>query len=162
MTAYRTCHNCALANAPCARRAAIAEGLSGLNVTSVKFRCAERVPLFTRGQRVTVTWNVPQKDEPGYEDWAQESWPATVIAERGSKFQIVVDDVDSDEGTPARSWMKNPTLHAKVTVAKLQPLNEPARDLCLDCDGVVQPDGTVPDCWNGDPPSRRCINRARQ
>ena len=153
MTAYRTCLHCVRARDLCERRADVARGVAGLGVTSVKFRCPERIPLFTPGQRVSVTWFIVDPDGR-YGDGIHETWPATVIAQRGTKFQIVVDDVDGDEGTPARGWMKNESLHAKVTVGKLRPLSEPDRKLCPDCDGVIQSDGTVPGCWQVE--SSRC------
>lgn len=148
---YRPCTNCVREKAPCPRRERIATGIKGLGLTSVKFRCAEREPIFTIGQRVTVTWLVRAESDCWYDDGAMwESWPATVIAERGSKFQIVVDDVDSDEGTPARNYIKSETLYCNVTAGKLNPLDEPPRSVCGACGTVRGLDGTVAGCWGYD------------
>lgn len=160
MTYYRPCKNCLLEKEPCPRRDAVRAALKGTGVTSAAFRCNERKPIFAIGQRVTVTWLVPEHDEyGGYENGLHESWPATVIAERGTKFQIVVDDVASDEGTRARAWMKNESLHAKVTAPKLKALDEPNRELCPSCQAVVQPDGSVVGCWNDEISPARCLKR---
>lgn len=152
MSFYRPCTNCVREKAPCPRRERIAAGIKGLGLTSVKFRCPEREPVFAVGQRVTVGWLVPpyHPDECSFEDYMEERWPATVVAEQGSKFLICVDDVDSDEGTPARSYIKSETLYCKVTVGKLAPLDEPRRCVCGVCGTVRGLDGSVAGCWGYD------------
>jgi hypothetical protein len=149
---YRPCHNCKLERLPCARRDGIAAQIRGLGLTGVKFRCKERQPLFTVGERVNVTWLVPTGDSwDGYhEDRTSESWPATVVAERRPKFQILVDDVDSDYDTPARDYIKNESLYAKVTAAKLTALDEPARNVCAVCQAVQIADGSIAGCYGYD------------
>jgi hypothetical protein len=137
MAFYRTCVNCKLQKKPCLRRDELAEVLRGQKVTSVKFHCDQRRPLFEIGQRVSVTWAVPD----GWEDDSPstlESWPATVIAERGSKWQILVDDTDSNKNTPARSYIKNKTLYAKVTSGKLTARDEAPLQVCGVCQNVVR------------------------
>lgn len=54
MTYYHTCRGCSLFGKPCARRDSIATSIKGLGLTSVKHRCAERVPMFRSGQSVLV------------------------------------------------------------------------------------------------------------
>lgn len=139
MGKYRTCYNCAVDQTHCVTRSLLVEALAGLNVTSVKHRCPDRKQLFKIGQRVSVTWAVPD-DDGHYGEATEETWPATIIAEKGSKFNICVDDVNSDYETPARSWLKNPTLYAKVTANKLKPLDEPKRAVCELC-GIVENNG---------------------
>lgn len=130
MASYRTCHNCAHDPNECATRDKIKRAIAGLSVTSVKFRCPDRAPLYLPGERVIVTWLVPLCKGPSYEDWQHEEWPATVIMENGAKFIICVDDVESDEGTPAREYVKSPNLYCKVSPGKLRALNEPRRAVC--------------------------------
>ena len=132
MTAFRTCKNCIREAAPCERRDALKASLRGLSVTSVKHRCAGRQPLFSAGQRVSVTWPVGDFDE-GYSD---ETWGATVIKEVGPRFLIKVDDANSDCDTPAKGYVKNPSLFAKTTAARLTALDEPIQAICPTCDRV--------------------------
>lgn len=157
MSKYRTCHNCAVNPAECPTRARLTSALAGMNVTSVKHRCPDRKQLFQSGERVSVSWVVPGGD--GYDEYAdatEETWPATVIAEKGSKFIICVDDVDSDCDTPARDYLKNPSLYAKVTVNKLKPLDEPKRAVCELC-GIVENNGFA-ECWQqGTVPHSKCL-----
>jgi len=155
MTYYRTCHNCAHSRSECATLARIKRGLSGLNVTSVKFNCPDRAPLYRVGDRVSVSWPVPE--DGGYYDYSTlESWPATVIREHGPRFVIAVDDVNSDHETPARSFIKNDSLYCKVSAAKLTPLREASRSVCKLC-GIVSGSG-FDNCWQGGVvPDRRCL-----
>jgi hypothetical protein len=133
MTYFRPCKNCVRATAACDRRDQVRGAIKGVSITSVAFRCDQRVPIFAVGQRVLVHWIVPDP-EGDYRDATEERWPATVVAERGTKFQIIVDDVPSDYETPARGWIKNESLHAKVTATKLEPLDEPTRKVCGVCE----------------------------
>ena len=89
---YSTCTNCAVDKGTCARRAEIRAAIKGTGITSAKFRCDDRQSIFNPGQRVAVTWPVGAD----YDDTNYESWPATIIAEVGTRFLISVDDVDGD------------------------------------------------------------------
>ncbi len=147
MTYFRPCKNCIREKTLCARRDEVRTAIKGTGITSVAFRCAERQPIYSVGQRVAVTWPVNNGCDSEYPDWTLETWPATVVAERGTKFQILVDDASSDFETPARSFIKNESLYAKVTAPKLGLLAEPDRQVCAICQGVRQPDGTMIGCF---------------
>lgn len=156
MTVYRTCHNCAVDRDECATRDIIKRSIAGLHITSVKFECENRNPLFRPGQRVSVTWPVNAAEGEYYEDYYEETWPATVIKEVGARFLICVDDVESDYETPARSYIKSDSLYCKVSAGKLKPLEEPKRSVCGLC-GVVGGKGFV-ECWQmGCVPHSQCL-----
>lgn len=135
MTVFRTCKNCVREKEPCERRDGLRASLAGLGVTSVKHACKLREPLFAVGQRVTVTWPVVL-DEEWIREANEETWPATVLKESGSRFLIQVDDTASNHETPAKEYVKNPSLFARTTAARLRPLDEPARDVCPACHRV--------------------------
>jgi len=144
MAYYRTCFNCLDRHTKCETREQIKRSLAGLSVTSIAFRCPDRKPVFTPGERAQVTWHVYPEDW-AYEDGASpESWPATVVQEVGTKFVIKVDDVESDCGTPARDYVKNQNLYCKVSASKLTRLDEPFREFCAKC-GEIGGDG-FPGC----------------
>lgn len=158
MTIYSTCINCAADRKSCQRRATISRAIKGCSITSIKFRCVDRIPMFAPGQRVSVTW--PTTDDQGFVD--TETWPATIIVESGSRFVIQVDDVPGDLETPAREYVNNPNLFAKVTVSKLRALDEPARIICDFCGGAPG-DGPCPERgkgWDDNPPSCLLSRRA--
>lgn len=160
MTYLRTCHNCRFAREDCATRASLRESIAGLGITSAKFKCANRAPTYRTGQRVSVSWPVPSEDGYAYE-YDPESWPATIIGESGPRFKIVVDDVASDLGTPAKDYLKNQTLYARVSAGKLKPLDEPSRLVCPACEAVPAIGGEISGCW-GEPGYRpqRCLKDA--
>jgi hypothetical protein len=154
VTSYSTCINCATDKVACGRRNEVRAAIKGTGITSVKFRCADRKSMFHAGQRVAVTWTV---GGDGYE--LDETWPATVIRESGNRFVLSVDDVDSDEGTPARGYIRNEQLFVKVSPHRLQKLDEPDRKICEFCqltpgfgdicknkDELWGGDGSPPDC----------------
>lgn len=143
MAAYPTCNGCAIDKASCARRNSLRSAVKGLGLTSVRFKCADRVSLYQPGERVSVTWPVLFDDE-----WTNETWPATVIQDAADgKFVIRVDNVDSDYETPASEYMKNASRFAKVSKAKLAKLDEPARNICASC-GAYTAEEIAAECYS--------------
>jgi hypothetical protein len=130
MTSYTTCINCAADKATCERREQVRAAIKGAGITSLKFKCDKRQSMFHVGQRVAITWEV-QTEAPYSLD---ETWPGTVVRENGTRFVVAVDDVPSDEGTPARDYIKNDGLFVKVAPHRLQALDEPDRSICGYCE----------------------------
>ena len=149
---YRTCKNCAFDHRTCQRRAALEAGVKGLGLTGVTFRCDQRQPFYRVGQRVGVTWKFVLPEWGwGYEEGvSEEEWPATVVAETKRGFRIVVDDVPSDNETPARDYIKSDSLYCNVTAGRLRALDEPDRPVCGYCGSAENGDGTVTGCWSPD------------
>lgn len=146
---YRTCKNCAFDHRSCERRSALEAGVKGLGLTGVTFRCDLRQPFYRIGQRVGVTWKFVLPEWGwGYEEGVSaEEWPATVVAETKRGFRIVVDDVPSDNGTPARDYIKSDSLYCNVTAGRLRAIQEPDRAVCGYCGSAENGDGTVTGCW---------------
>lgn len=134
MTYFRTCHNCVYAGEECATREILRRKIKTLGITSLKFNCGNRAPVFRAGQRVSVTWPVGyDHDCYGQVEYEQVSWPATIVQERGSRFLIVVDDVVGDDGETKASDYLKAGLFAKVTAGRLEAIGEPARRVCQEC-----------------------------
>lgn len=157
MANYRTCHNCRVDRNECATRGIIKQAVAGLHVTSIKFTCPDRAPLYRAGDRVSVTWLVNAEIDDHYPaDYNEETWPATVIGEVGPRWLICVDDVPSDLETPARDYIKSGNLYCKVSAGKLAPLDEPKRCVCDLC-GLVGGNG-FEECWQqGTVPHPKCL-----
>ena len=153
---YRTCKNCAFDHRTCDRRARLEAGVKGLGLTGVTFRCDQREPFFRVGQRVGVTWRLVLPEWGwGYEEGlSAEEWPATVVAETKRGFRIAVDDVPSDNDTPARDYIKSDSLYCNVTAGRLRALDEPDRAVCEYCGSADNGDGTVTGCWA---PDEQCV-----
>jgi hypothetical protein len=144
---YLTCRNCGVDRNGCARRAEIRARVKGLGITSLKFRCADRKPIYHAGQRVEVTWKYCPPDWDWEEGMSLETWPATVVQETKKGFLIAVDDVPSGNDLPAREFIKSASLYCNVAAGKLAPLNEPDRRSCDYCHSIENADGTVTGCW---------------
>lgn len=149
MTHYATCTNCAVDKATCARRKQITDGLRGLSVYSLKFRCADRKALFHAGQRIKFDWT--------YWDDCNEGYPVTfngtVVREVGTKFVVQVDDARDDchEIEAKDVFTKTDVLMIKVRPADMRALNEPDRRVCESCFEI---EGGEPRCYWQDGPWR--------
>ncbi|WP_298164997.1 hypothetical protein [Novosphingobium sp.] len=130
MTSYSTCINCAADKATCERREQVRAAIKGSGITSVKFKCDKRQSMFHVGQRVAITWEVSTEADYSLD----ETWPGTVVRENGTRFVVAVDDVPSDEGTPARDYIRNDRLFVKVSPQRLRALDEPDRPICNFCE----------------------------
>jgi hypothetical protein len=162
---YATCRNCGVDRHTCERRAQVRAGVKGLGLTSIKFRCDMRRPLYHPGQRVEVTWKYYPADWEYDEGYSLETWPATVIQETKKGFLISVDDVPSSCDLPAREYIKNENLYCNVVAGKLSPLTEEDRPICAHCKSALNTDGTVTGCWSangydGIAPVTNCLAQA--
>jgi len=141
MAYYRTCKGCALEKLPCKRREQIRTSLAGLSVTSVKFRCTTRAPLFIMGQRVSFPWRVFGEPDPhGDADEAQAVFHGTIAWEAPpTKFVVRVDTgkcqsiSDDWDVVDASSVFQNESLIVKVRSADLTCIDQPSRTLCMSC-----------------------------
>lgn len=140
MAYYHPCKNCAVDVVDCERRAELRKAIAGLHVTSIKFKCATREPLFRTGQRVKFYWS--HWDQSDYDGSGVENkliFLGTVVAEEGSKFIVRVDDIDgvsadgAYEDMPPRSVFRSDGLVVKVKPCDMGPLNEPDKKMCPNC-----------------------------
>ena len=137
MTYYFPCRNCATDKTACKRRLEVKSALSGLNVTSIKFKCEDRKPMFGAGQRVSFAWKVYQDDCEGvqYGEVYETEFVGTVISEanRGLRFIIRVDAVNEYYDFIPSEVFKNDNLIIKVKPVDMVALDEPNRSFCLGC-----------------------------
>jgi len=140
MAYYHPCKNCAVNIYACERRAQVREAIAGLHVTSVKFRCADRKPMFRSGQRVKFAWSHwEQSDYDGSGCENKLVFSGTVVAEKATKFIVRVDDVDgiavddNYESMNPRDVFNNKRLVVKVKPCDMVALDEPDRPMCESC-----------------------------
>jgi len=144
VTHYASCTNCAVDKATCQRRKEIADGLRGLSVYSIKFRCADRKALFHQGQRISFHWTLWDKCGGYDEATTRLQFSGTVLRESGAKFIVQVDhgiDVHG-EGVEAKDvFTQNDQLLVRVRPADMRALDEPAKRVCGTCfwvEGVAE------------------------
>jgi hypothetical protein len=143
---YRTCFGCKRAAAECERRQEVREAISGLGVTSIRFTCQAREPLFSPGDDVIVTW--PMSFD-GYGEAEDVPFMATVIGEtRSGKYRIRVHPgpcLDDEEDIEAPQDLRSDG-HARVSASRLRPAGGPRRRVCTTCGEIP---GVTSDCLNG-------------
>lgn len=86
MTFYRTCTGCLSQGKPCDTRNALRKRLAGIGVTSVKWKCADRKPVYQVGSPVWVD-TVADNDDADYRD----EFPGIVIDVGGTRPLVFID-----------------------------------------------------------------------
>jgi hypothetical protein len=129
---FQPCFHCAADKANCLRRASIRQSISGLGLTSVKFTCADRVPRFRRGQRVSFDWRYYDDDGSGEEYTA--SFVGTIMHEKkgNRRFAIRIDPDGEFYDLKPAELLKSPEF-ISVRHDDIKVLDEPDRPMCLTC-----------------------------
>lgn len=90
---YRTCVGCYMEKEPCPARDHVRRTVKGLGVTSIKWRCSNRVPRIAVGDPVwaetVADLNSTEIGDDGYP--LRHSFPAIAIANSGSKMIVFID-----------------------------------------------------------------------
>lgn len=133
MTSYLTCQGCISAKTKCEYRDAMRDRLKGLSVTSVKWKCAARAPLFAPGDPV---WALTWAGEEYFEgERSIDNFPAVVIKMIGSKALVYIKpDVEScDLEYTFQPASKLSNGFCKITLSRLTPREAPRESLCEHC-----------------------------
>lgn len=139
MAYYHPCKNCAVNHLDCDRRSEIQRAISGLSVTSIKFKCDIRKPRFCEGERVSFRWRYFMGEQISQDDFDAEeillSFAGTVIreAQRNLRFTVRVDrHQESNDLTPSDVF-RNDSLVINVKPDDMTPTGEAARIFCPNC-----------------------------
>lgn len=137
MTVYRACWGCVSDGSTCPTRAAVRDQIRGLGVTSIKWRCKDRVPKFKIGDAVwvrTVSDMASSIDDNGETIFGD--YPGHVVDIRGSKILIHI---------PAGAFPRNeddypfsPSSHSghgfcKVPFARVTARDSDREEICPQC-----------------------------
>ena len=90
MTSYPTCQGCTHSKARCETKEAIRSRIKGLNVTTIKWICDARTPIFNPGDAVWATTWDGMPDENGSWEWTFDDFPAVVINQFGTKAVVYI------------------------------------------------------------------------
>lgn len=169
MTHYATCNGCILQNQGCPKRERVRETIKGLGVTSLKFSCPARSPLFMTGQRVSFPWrhyDDESRDIYGEVSFESLTFHGTIIQEvrGGNRYVVLVDGgpcIASDgEIYESSDVFRNEDLFIKVKRTDLTAIDGALVDICVNCGGAgvtsrclksewLTPSGEAP-CMRGD------------
>lgn len=97
MTYYHSCKGCSFSPVECDEREKIRSAIKGLHITSLKFKCANRLPFFLPGDRVSLKWRIFEEgDYDSYGEAAVDEttayFYATVLSEfSGTRYIVRID-----------------------------------------------------------------------
>lgn len=144
---YATCRGCAVDVALCTRRSVISKGISGLGLTSIKFKCTYRLSAFRRGERVTFDTVVYFECDGGVER-EEARFAATVIRElKPGRFLVRVDDgpcFSGGDDIEAPECFHNKSGYLSISYLNMKGLDEPDRRVCQTCSALVDFES---ECW---------------
>ena len=161
MTYYHPCKGCAIDPAGCDKRKNIKTALAGLSITSLKFKCAERKPLFYPGQRVSFSWAVCiGQDHEGEGRYRKMRFNGTVICEssRPTKFTVRVDQDGDGYTEEPKNVFRNGGDVVNVRAADLVLLGKPD---CTFCPSCLQYEGETGRCWDKSSGYIGCLEYSR-
>lgn len=133
--------------------------LAFLGVTSVNFKCTDRVSRFRVGQRVEFDWRYFDEDGSGQDYTA--TFVGTVMREKvgNKRFSIRVDQEGEFYDLTPAEILKNPEF-TSVRPDDMRALDEPDKPMCPNCAAYDDPDDIRRLCWGGgDNLAKGCILR---
>lgn len=137
MTYYYPCKNCQTVNINCSHLKKIKAAVAGLSLTSIKFKCSARIPMFSTGDRVKVLLTItsPESDE-GFE---KVEFRATIIDEcsKNAWYFIKIDNgpsMDDDDHIVPDCLYGNG--YATAPLSRLDKICEPRATVCAICSGT--------------------------
>lgn len=136
MAYYHPCIGCVIPKDTCLRRAEIRKAISGMNVTSIKFKCKDRTAMFQQGQRVAFPWSVcVGQDYDGEGVYQTVYFRGTVVCEasRPSKFTVRVDADGEGYTESPKEAFRNGGDVVNVKATTLSLIDEPLRVMCGFC-----------------------------
>lgn len=145
MTVFRTCTGCRFHPGSCEARDDLKAKIKGLGVTSIKWRCMDRISRFQPGQAVwalTVGDQEIANEETG--EPYRDHFPGVFVKEKGSKGLVHIKDgaVGRDEGSCFAP--RNTTGFCLLPLARLEARDAPVERVCFYCsqpESLGHPDG---------------------
>lgn len=155
---YRTCFGCVHGAGACQVREAVKAQVSGLGVTSLKWKCKWKRLAFQPGDAVFVETIGYQPE--GEEDFYLGSYPATVIQIKGSKLICFIEPGVEDEthGIPFEP-KNNGNGHVKVPMARVTKRDAIRESVCGYCNRITRLVGHEDYCRDAPKEQRNAFER---
>lgn len=133
MTIFRSCTGCMHQKQPCATRDALRDGLRGLSITSVKWRCADRNPRFVQGDPVWVTTVATYNATEEEGGPCRTEFPGVMITPMGTKGLVCIapgtEDIDGEYTFDAARG----NGFCKIPLSRLRPRDGERDPVCPEC-----------------------------
>lgn len=131
MTAYRTCFGCLHQGKPCAARDAMRANLRGLGVTSIKWKCADRVSRFKCGDAVWAE-TYSSYGNADFERAERSDFPAFVTDVTGSKVVVYIHNGSLSQ-CEEYEFEANNNGFCKIPMGRIRPRDAAAQAICKHC-----------------------------
>lgn len=134
MTFYRSCTGCIKQGQPCDTRDVLRKRLKGLGITSVKWKCGDRVARIQPGDAV---WVETVADPNEVDDDGQPfrgKFPGVAIQERGAGMLVFIEDGAQDlyEEHDVRFVARNNGF-CKIPLSRITLREAPREEICASC-----------------------------
>lgn len=154
---YQTCVGCVFGIGYCHAREAVKAHVKGIGVTSLKWRCKHRRPVYQPGDAVWVDLFVGWED--GGDSWGREEqafayFPGVVIRAKGSKAVVFIEPgVRSECEQYDFEPQKSGNGHVKIPLIRTKKRDAIREHICSCCERIVRLKGHDPEYRCGMVPS---------
>lgn len=130
---YRSCQGCAFAKAQCEHRDKLRSSLAGLGITSVKWKCGARKPLFTTGDAVWAFTVSSMTNADRYDDGEpyRDTYPGFIVDMLGTRALVYIAPGAPGEDYPDIKFEGDG--FCKLPLARLKPRAADHEDICPAC-----------------------------
>jgi hypothetical protein len=139
---YRTCTGCVFGTGYCHAREVVKAHVKGIGVTSLKWRCEYRRPVYQPGDAVWA--NLFTGWEDGGDSWGREEqafaeFPGVVIRVKGSKAVVFIEPGASSECEQYDfEPLKNGNGYVKIPLIRTRKRDALREHVCDCCGQVVR------------------------
>lgn len=137
MTYFHTCVGCASDKNTCGAFAAFKEKIKGLGITSVKWRCLNRVGRFHIGQPVWALTTVIYRGGYDLDEVCRDEWPGHIIKLLGSSALVYikpgVQAKDHDEEAPFEP-KSGGNGFCRIPLSRLVARDGDDEEICKSCE----------------------------
>lgn len=141
---YSTCRGCVHGTGYCAAREAMKAQVKGLAVTSIKWKCKHRRPVYQPGEAIWAeTYSGHDEYDGGYSESAViREYPAVVIRQKGSSVVAFIEPgTINREDWPEEGYPFEPKKgngHIKIPIARTKRRDAVREHVCCYCERIVR------------------------
>lgn len=137
---YGTCIGCVHDSGYCHARELVKAKVKGVGVTSIKWKCAHRRPVYQSGDAVWATTFIGYSvDNDGWGRETKEfaSFPATVISLHGSKAFMFIEPGATSEGGDY-NFEPHSNGYVKIPISRTRRREAIREHVCPSCERVAR------------------------
>ncbi|TAI67632.1 hypothetical protein [Bradyrhizobium sp. Leo170] len=133
MTFYRTCTGCVVQGQPCDARDGLRKKLKGLGVTSVKWKCADRIARFQVGDLVWVDTVADPNDYGDDGEPYRDEFPGVIVDAAGAKPLVFIDPGVKGKSEEAAFVAAKSNGFCRIPLSRLKEREGEKEKICQSC-----------------------------